>query len=80
MIELFFEVGPVKPTIHVPIQVFIFHIYCCFIHLLVVLLFIHICGSISSSKLTLKFFRFDAAGRREEATAEESVEGPGTAC
>ena len=25
MIELFFEVGPGKPTIHVPIQVFIFH-------------------------------------------------------
>ena len=33
MIELFFEVGPGKPTIHVPIQVFIFlHIHVLLFH------------------------------------------------
>ena len=32
MIELFFEVGPGKPRIHVPIQVFIFHIHLLLFH------------------------------------------------
>ena len=35
---------------------------------------IHISGSISSSKLALKFFRLDAAARRDEATGEENSE------
>ena len=46
---------------------FIF-IYCCLIHLLVVCLFIHICGSISSSKLTFK-----TSLELEEIAEEENV-------
>ncbi len=40
---------------------------------------IHISGSISSSKLALKFFRLDAGGRRDEARGEENAEDRGEA-